>query len=150
VRETLAALGEPDTAIAAGFRPPASPRGATVHYRNPAHIRDGRVLDPSRPEGLVYFTRDGVQPVLLGAFFVATPGIDAPTPAGDLAVWHSHDPSCGAFFATAQAPCTDTRRMLHVWSIDRSPLTRRDGTVVDVRVTDPFGAPFGASVERAR
>jgi hypothetical protein len=150
VRTTLAAYADVRSAIAAGYRAPRSPRGPTAHYFSPGAGRDGAVLDPTRPEGLVYYTVDGQAPVLLGAFFVAPRGVDAPTPAGDLVVWHSHDPACAGFFATTAAPCTGTRRMLHVWTVDTATLYRRTGRSVDVRVTDPFGAPFGASVARAR
>ena len=116
--------------------------------RNPTFIRDDDVLDPKRPEGLVYFDREGTLPVLLGAFFVAPAGIDAPAPAGNLVVWHSHDPRCAAFNATPEAPCTETRRMLHVWTIDDAVLTRRTGE------PSPSGyrsvrSPFGASIEQA-
>jgi hypothetical protein len=149
VRTTLAAYADVEAAIAAGYRAPRSPRGPTAHYFSPAAARDGAVLDPTRPEGLVYYTVAGQAPVLLGAFFVAPRGVDAPTPAGDLVVWHSHDPACGGFFATTADPCTGTRRMLHVWTVDTTTLFRRTGVSVDVRVTDPFGAPFGASVARA-
>jgi hypothetical protein len=39
--------------------------------------------------------------------------------------------------------------MLHVWTVDTTTVSRRTGRSVDVRVTDPFGAPFFASVVRA-
>ena len=149
VRTTVSAYADVQAAVAAGYRAPLSPRGPMVHYFSPTAGRDGAVLDPDWPEGLVYYTVDGQAPVLLGAFFVAPPGVDAPTPAGDLVVWHSHNPGCAGFFATAADPCTSTRRMLHVWTVDRTTLfTRRIAHPVDVRVTDPFGAPFGASVAR--
>ena len=97
----------------------------------------------------MYYTVDGQTPVLLGAVFVAPRGVEAPTPAADLVVWHSHDPTCAGFFATAADPCTSTRRMLHVWTVDTTTVFRKTGRSVDVRVTDPFGAPFFASVVRA-
>lgn len=150
VRTTLAAYADVEAAVAAGYRPPRDPRGPTEHYSSPAAGRDGAVLDPTRPEGLVYYTVAGRTPVLLGAFFVAPRGVDASTPAGDLVVWHSHDPACAGFFATNAAPCTSTRRMLHVWTVDTTTVfARRTGRSVDVRVTDPFGAPFFKSVVRA-
>ena len=87
--------------------------------------------------------------MLLGAFFVAPRGAPAPSPAVDLVVWHSHDPSCPAFFATADAPCTDTRRLLHVWTADRVELEGRNRGPLEVEVVDPFGTPFRASITRA-
>ena len=39
--------------------------------------------------------------------------------------------------------------MLHVWTADRVDLVRpRTGRTIDVRISDPFGAPFIASVSR--
>jgi hypothetical protein len=152
VRDTLADYADADAAVAAGYRPPSDPRGRTVHYANPDVARAGHVLDPADPNGLVYYTPPEGDPVLLGAFFVVPPGTPAPTPAGDLMVWHSHNPSCSQFFVEdGQDDCLDTRRMVHVWTAEQVELTgRRTGQPVDVRITDPFGAPFMASIERMR
>jgi hypothetical protein len=151
VRETLADYADADAAVAAGYRPAPDPRGRIVHYANPQVARDGHVLDPTDPNGLVYYSPPEGDPVLLGAFFVVPPGTPAPTPAGDLMVWHSHSPSCSQFFVDdGQDDCLDTRRMVHVWTAERVEMTaRRTGQPVDVRITDPFGAPFAASIERA-
>jgi hypothetical protein len=148
VAATLAAFADPADAVAAGYRAPRDPRGRTAHYLDPSVARSGTVLDPTRPAGLVYGT-GGEAPVLLGAFFVAPRGSEVPGGAGDLVTWHSHDPACAAFFATAEAPCVDSRRMLHVWTVGTATLTTRRGRSVEVAVVDPFGAPFAASVERA-
>ena len=43
------------------------------------------------------------------------PGEPAPAPGGDIFFWHTHDPSCGSFLVPAGG-CTDTFRMLHVWT----------------------------------
>lgn len=77
-------------------------------------------------------------------------------PAGDLVVWHSHNPSCTGFLVTEAQPCTDTVRMLHIWTADevelvrrqqrQQPQTGRTGKTVEVRITDPFGVPFRASI----
>jgi hypothetical protein len=150
VRATLADYADVDAAVAAGFQPPRNPRGSIEHYLDPAVAREGHVLDPARPNGLVFYTGGGGDPVLLGAFFIAPPATPAPMPAGDLVVWHSHNPSCPDFFATASEPCSDVRRMLHVWTVDQVEMAApRTGQPLQVRVTDPFGAPFRASVARA-
>ena len=69
---------DPETA-----EPPAAPAppgaAAVVHYLNRDLVGDGTVLDPARPDGLVYHT-GGEQPVLLGAFFVAPRSTTAPPP----------------------------------------------------------------------
>ena len=149
VRSTLAAYADVDDAVAAGYQAPRRPRGPTRHYLDRTVAEEGRVLDPARPDGLVYGTGAAGEPVLLGAFFVARPGAPAPSPAGELVVWHSHDPSCPAFFATADAPCADARRMLHVWTADRVELAGRDRGPHVVAVVDPFGTPFRAAITRA-
>jgi hypothetical protein len=152
VTATLATYADVDAAVAAGYLAPRRPHSARHHYLNPSLVRDADVLDPRHPEGLVYHEVEGREPVLLGAFFVAPRGAEAPRPAGDLVVWHSHDPACPDFFATADAPCTDVRRMLHVWTADTVTMTaRRDPQrSAEVRFVDPFGAPFRAVVEPVR
>jgi hypothetical protein len=146
VRSTLAAYADVDAAVAAGYQAPRRPRSQKLHYQDRSVASDGIVLDPSRPNGLVYDTVGGGEPVLLGAYFLAPPGAAVPSDAGDLVVWHSHDPSCPAFFATADAACADTRRMLHVWAADQLELVGSRGQLADVEVVDPFGTPLRASV----
>lgn len=151
VRATLAAYEDVDAATAAGYKAPRRKRGLT-HYLHPDLARNGQVLDPAHPTGLVYLSTRDDEPVLLGAFFVAPAGSPAPMPAGDLVVWHSHrtDGTCPDFFATEEAPCLDARRMLHVWTVDEVALPRdRHGQreARTVRVVDPFAVPFRAGVE---
>jgi hypothetical protein len=149
VRSALAPYADVDDAVAVGYEARRRPRGPTLHYVDRSVAQEGRILDPTRPNGLVYGTDPAGEPVLLGAFFVVPPGTPAPSPAGELVAWHSHAPSCPAFFATADEPCTDTVRMLHVWTVDRAELAGRRDASVEVEVVDPFGAPFRASVVRA-
>ena len=150
VADTLAAYADVDAAVAAGYRPPRDPTRRIAHYLNVANATDGKVLDPAAPEGLVYYTGGDGPPVLLGAFFVAPRGQAVPDDTGGIVVWHSHDPACTGFFATPEAPCTDQRRMLHVWTAERVDLVSpRTGQTVTVDITDPFGAPFTASIARA-
>ncbi len=119
------------------------------HWFDPRVFRARQVFDPDRPNGLVYYTAGAGDPVLLGAFFIVPPDMPAPSPAGDLVVWHSHDPSCTGFLATEDEPCADTRRMLHVWTADQFELVRRQsGQPVEAEFSDPFGAPLAASVTR--
>jgi hypothetical protein len=149
VRATLAAYEDVDAAVAAGYRTRREPPGLFAHYLDRSVAEDGHLLDPARPNGLVYYTGGDGDPVLLGAFFVAPPGVEVPATTGDLVVWHSHNRGCPGFFATDAEPCTDVRRMVHVWTIDQVELTApRTGRTVAVEVTDPFGAPFRASVDR--
>jgi hypothetical protein len=53
-------------ARAAGYAPHHHGREVIKHYFNPAYVTDGRVLDPTRPEGLMYaYTDRG--PILVAA-----------------------------------------------------------------------------------
>jgi len=89
-----------------------------AHFRHRANRRDDRVLDATRPEGLVYFrTQDG-RTLLLGAFFVAPRG-QGPRPGGPITEWHVHDPNANS-------------EMMHVWTFGHpdGPFARslgRDG-----------------------
>jgi hypothetical protein len=150
VAATVAPYADVDAAVAAGYRVVPATANTIAHYVDPAATRDGRVLDPSRPEGLVYYAAGEGDPVLLGAFFIARPGEPLPDDAGGIVVWHSHDPACTGFFATPDQPCTDSRRMLHVWTADHLDITaRRTGQTVGVDFVDPFGAPFRAAIARS-
>jgi hypothetical protein len=69
-----------------GFRSPF------VHYRSARYDNDDRVLDPERPEALVYWAPEGIQPVLVGFMFRASALRPAPDPhrVGPLLSWHAH------------------------------------------------------------
>lgn len=93
VVESLAKFEDPVVAEQYGYSVlPIS--GSSHHADNPEFLHDGKVLDPERPETLVYAEgADG--PVLLGAMFqmegLGTPG---PRVGGPLTVWHSHENVC--------------------------------------------------------
>ncbi len=75
-----------DRAVADGFE---LMFGDANHYANRQHVADGRVLDPERPEFLIYYdTGDGKR--LAGLMFLAAPGTHGPQIAGPMAVWHFH------------------------------------------------------------
>jgi len=85
--------------------------------------QDGRVLDPSRPESLVYGKKTDGKLVLIGALFAVAPGEVAPTPGGPITRWHTH---------RAGGP-----QMMHVWFTDdlRSAYARRP----PVEVAERYG-----------
>jgi hypothetical protein len=120
-----------DVALADGFFARHDGIGA-VHYPNIANRRDDGVLDPDRPEALVYLQRPNGDPILLGVVYMASGFQDRPTPAGDLAAWHVHGvPEC--HHPDLEPGCDDVRGgMLHVWLYD--------GAV------DPFADPMFASM----
>ena len=152
-REATQRWSDVDAALADGFSPNRGGIGP-VHYRNVANRRDDGVLDPNRPEALVYLQRPNGDPILLGAVYVVTPFQERPTPAGALAAWHVHGVT-GAERPRRSAPdeappvaptngggchhpdldpgCVDVRGgMLHVW--------------VYPGVRDPFADPMFASM----
>jgi hypothetical protein len=105
--------------------------GATghEHFINPSKFDDGKILDPTVPESLVYFNRNGVR-TLGGAMYMLHPGAtldDVPEVGGKLMQWHIHDNLC--FTQTGQVagirapggPCEPPlvvggeTPMIHVW-----------------------------------
>src|SRR6266568_4855825 len=65
----LARFADLPDALAAGYAPHHHGREAIKHYFNPAYVTDGRVLDPTRPEGLMYaYTDRG--PMLVAAVYL--------------------------------------------------------------------------------
>jgi hypothetical protein len=118
-----------DAALAAGFELPAFPVGAGVHLENKANHSDGRVLDPARPETLVYAISGG-RATLLGVVFVMErAGVPGPEPGGSITRWHAHNicltllpPGFGIVtpFGTCPALAVDATiaEMMHVWVVD--------------------------------
>jgi hypothetical protein len=110
--------------------------GRDFHAENPAYGADGRILDPERPETLVYAMSSDGRPVLLGAMF-SMPDRSEPGPAvgGPLTVWHAHDHLCigltppgltgirsplGACpMGAIEIPITP--QMIHVWTVPGAP-----------------------------
>ncbi|HAC44820.1 MAG TPA: hypothetical protein DCF65_02010, partial [Chloroflexi bacterium] len=81
-------------AWAAGYRPGGSATMPSSHWMNQRYVDAGYVMDPHRPQGLVYAnTHRG--PVLLGAMFQMK-GINqfGPDPGGPLTAWHQHENIC--------------------------------------------------------
>jgi hypothetical protein len=89
---------DPEAAVAAGFRfrdGEAGPerRARFLHVPNPAWRADGRVLDPDRPETLVYWNGPGGQLTLVGVMYTAARGAPGPAVGGPITRWHDHE-SC--------------------------------------------------------
>jgi hypothetical protein len=98
------------------------------HYLNAANMNDGRILDPSRPESLVFDT--SVTPKkLVAAMFMLNPGdtlADVPELGGPLTQWHVHDNLCFtgprvSGLTDAEGNCAppsvkgNETPMIHVW-----------------------------------
>jgi len=109
--------------------------GLDYHAPNAGYQSDGRVLDPSRPENLIYAVGpDG--PVLVGVMYEAEDlGKPGPAVGGPLTVWHGHDHICFSLTPPALAGLTSpygvcpagsitmpiTGEMLHVFVLPDAP-----------------------------
>jgi len=118
-----------DTAVADGFHPMM---GISDHWVNDEFANDGRVLDPDRPEFLMYQeTDDGMR--LTGIMYVM-PGIGlrGPQIGGAQTIWHYHvmPAACYVNGIAVERPdengnCSRgvksevSPEMVHVWLIDR-------------------------------
>lgn len=83
-------------AEAAGFRSIGDGFTGDEHFLNQEFIRDDVVLDPDRPESLVYKYVNGVR-TLEAAMYMLPPGTsldDVPDIGGKLTQWHVHDNLC--------------------------------------------------------
>lgn len=129
-------------ALAAGYRPGGPSNMPSTHWMNQAYVDAGYVMDPRRPQGLVYAnTKHG--PVLLGAMFqMKNLGQFGPDPGGPLTAWHQHENICFTpfgfefSFMTPFATCPigaidiSASPMLHVWIVD-----------------NPKGGPFAVDID---
>jgi hypothetical protein len=124
-----------EAATAAGFRFKGQAEAASgrpvrfLHVPNPAWRADGRVLDPSRPETLVYWNGPGDRLTLVGVMYTAPRGTHGPAVGGPITRWHTHescrDPGTGAKLGRpldGACPQGQVHRrsgeMLHVWFTD--------------------------------
>src|ERR1700730_3020918 len=128
-------------AWAAGYRPGSTSMPST-HWMNNAYVKAGYVMDPNRPQGLVYAnSKHG--PVLLGAMFqMQHINQFGPDPGGPLTAWHQHENICFTplgfefTFMTPYATCPlgaidiSVPPMLHVWIVD-----------------NPKGGPFAVDID---
>jgi hypothetical protein len=118
-------------AQAEGYRPLTPMVDGQVPYHNQAYYVDGRILDPERPEQLVYLQRLDGRLQFVAVMFLMRPGERGPRPGGPLTVWHTHElclsPADGILLPVAKAPddCPPGLRpfgvspeMLHVWVVD--------------------------------
>lgn len=127
-REATRRYADLDAAIAAGYALPKPGTGMDVHLENKAFRSDGRVLDPQRPETLVYAIEGG-RATLLGVVFVMErAGVAAPEPGGPITRWHAHNvcvtalpPGFGIVSPFGGCPALSvnltTPEMMHVWVV---------------------------------
>jgi hypothetical protein len=126
----MARFADLDAALAAGYRVPGvQASGTDVHLEHKEYGKDGRTLDPQRPEMLVYSIMDG-RATLLGVVYVMEiAGKAAPQPGGPLTGWHAHNicisllpPGLGIVSPFAGCPALSVNltspEMMHVWVVD--------------------------------
>jgi hypothetical protein len=103
------------------------------HYENREFILDGRVLDPDRPEFLMYYGTPKGKRLSGFMFYANSPEGRGPQPGGNSTIWHYHvwkatlcllKGMISVGMADADGRCaqgTPTHRspeMMHVWLID--------------------------------
>lgn len=97
-----------------------------AHFHNEAYNQDGKLLDPERPEDLMYLKQPDGKLTLIGVMYLAQSG-QGPRVDGPLTHWHAHPDLCGSAAGVAlmdpagtcpvgTAPITE--EMLHVWLVD--------------------------------
>ena len=127
-----------DRALDSADGPAGRPR--FLHVPNPAFRADGRILDPTRPETLVYWRDPQGRLVLVGVMYTVPKGESGPTVGGPITRWHTHqscrDPATGAKLGRpggdaqtcpAGQELRRTGEMMHVWFTGdlRSAFARR-------------------------
>jgi hypothetical protein len=105
------------------------------HFVNVAFSLDDEVLNPDRPEYLMYYRTDEGMQLVGFMYFVRELGEKGPQPGGPLTVWHYHQfeiPGCldrMQMFSAVEGPdgyrCErgelsghESPEMLHVWFVD--------------------------------
>lgn len=87
-----------DAAVADGYRSIGDEETGYEHFVNTSLLRDGKFLDSSAPESLVYRV-EGTKRTLVSAMYMAPPLMSMEDPmltdfAGPLMQWHVHDDLC--------------------------------------------------------
>jgi hypothetical protein len=124
----------PQEAYAAGYRSIGDRLTGDEHYIKWSDVDDGHILDPTRPESLVYEDRNGTQQVVAAMYMLpfGSRFTDAPDVGGPLTQWHIHADLClsgnaeqktlsGGTSVNGQCPAGSTKAgampMLHVWVV---------------------------------
>lgn len=82
-----------DSAVADGYVGPANPT-LTEHYSSTVYSQDGKVLDPARPESLLYTPTSRGMVLVAAMYMMNVPGEFGPEPGGCLTRWHVHTNVC--------------------------------------------------------
>jgi hypothetical protein len=129
VRAATAKYQDIAAAVADGYEPDRRGDGLDLQFEHKGHQSDSAILDPSRPEMLV-FARAGGRAVLLGVVFqMPRAGQRGPQVGGATTTWHAHNLCVGLLppgfslvtpygtcpFLTAQVTVPE---MMHVWVVE--------------------------------
>lgn len=136
------------SAYAAGYHD-ANVTAGLYHVTNNKYLADGKTLDPSAIESLVYYKFPSGSSLLLGAMYLAEPGQNGTLIGGALTSWHEHTNLCvNELKGTAMNPlpggkCAPgsavepTGQMLHVWAVPYTggPFADIDGPALTTAIT---------------
>lgn len=99
------------TAVSAGYRPLGFEPNGIYHYINEQYVADGVMLDPAKPEAILYGRVADGSLVPVGVMFMAASVLERGNRVGGcLTPWHRH----GFPFAR---PGETSAEMMHVWTI---------------------------------
>ncbi len=130
----LKRFASPAQAYAAGYRTIGDSVTGDEHYVNWSYANDGHILDPARPESIVYENRNGKQTAVAAMYALplGSSFTDVPDVGGALTQWHVHRDLCltddpqqrlvsGLTTLDGGCPAGSTKAgdtpMLHVWSV---------------------------------
>jgi hypothetical protein len=136
----------PAQAYALGYRSIGDRLTGDEHYVNWSYANDGHILDPARPESIVYEVRNGKQQAVAAMYGMpfGSTFADVPDVGGPLTQWHVHADLCltnnpqqrvVAGLTSLHGACppgtskAGNTPMLHVWSIPNpcGPFAAREG-----------------------
>jgi hypothetical protein len=124
----------PAEAYAAGYRSIGDAVTGDEHYVNWSYINDGHILDPMRPESVVYEVRNGQQTAVAAMYQLpfGSSFLNVPDVGGALTQWHVHRDLCltdnpqqrvlaGITSLNGACPAGTSKAgntpMLHVWIV---------------------------------
>lgn len=131
-RRGLARFVDLRDARAAGYAPHRPGYETFKHYFNPTYVTDARVLDPTRPEGLLYADTARGPVVVAAIYLMNRAGEPGRAVGGCLTQWHVHENLCSSDPANGMITGVRSRSgrcppgqiawpappMLHTWVID--------------------------------
>jgi hypothetical protein len=127
----------PAEAYAAGYRSIGDRITGDEHYTNWSYINDGHILDPMKPESVVYEVRNGKQTAVAAMYQLpfGSTFANVPDVGGALTQWHVHRNLCltdnpqqkivvGITSLDGACPAGTSKAgnipMLHVWTVPNS------------------------------